>query len=297
MSDEGALTDCYFLSYSRADQDFALRFATDLRAREVSIWIDQLDIRPSEHWDRAIERAVRDCCGLVVIISPRSVESDNVADEISYAIDRGKPVLPVMIERCSMPLRITRMQMIDATGDYDRALQQCLEAIASKNGFEKPAPKAAPAPAPKGITDTEVIRSAKEALTDILGPIAAIVADKAAMRANSIDDFYSELAERIPSEADRQHFLGGLGKPAAAPAAKAAPQSPLAKPSGSTIAQGEIDRLAEILTLYLGPMARIVARRESALAASAGDLRERLASLIQDKDERAEFVRRAVPKA
>ena len=149
MSDEGALTDCYFLSYSRADQDFALRFATDLRAREVSIWIDQLDIRPSEHWDRAIERAVRDCCGLVVILSPRSVESDNVADEISYAIDRGKPVLPVMIERCSMPLRITRMQMIDATGDYDRALQQCLEAIASKDGFEKPAPKAAPRSGPK----------------------------------------------------------------------------------------------------------------------------------------------------
>jgi hypothetical protein len=201
VSDEGALTDCYFLSYSRADQDFALRFAIDLRAREVSIWIDQLDIRPSEHWDRAIERAVRDCCGLVVILSPRSVESDNVADEISYAIDRGKPVLPVMIERCPMPLRITRMQMIDATGDYARALQQCLEAIASRTGSEKPVPKAAPAPVPKGITDADVISSAKNELTDVLGPIAGIVVDKAAQRANSIDDFYSELAERIPSEA------------------------------------------------------------------------------------------------
>ena len=297
VSEEGALTDCYFLSYSRSDQDFALRFATDLRAREVAIWIDQLDIRPSEHWDRAIERAVRDCCGLVVILSPRSVESDNVADEISYAIDRGKPVLPVMIERCPMPLRITRMQMIDATGDYDRALQQCLEVIASKDGFEKPVSRPAPVPAPKGITDPDAIRNAKKELTDILGPIAAIVVDKAAQRANSLDDFYAQLADRIPSEADRQRFLGGRGKPAAPATAKAPPQPPAPKPSGSTIAQGEIDRLAEILTPFLGPMAPIVARRESAGAASAADLRQRLASLIHDKDEREDFLRRAETKS
>ena len=293
MSEEGALIDSYFLSYSRSDQDFALRLATDLRAREVSIWIDQLDIRPSEHWDRAIERAVRDCCGLVVILSPRSVESDNVADEISYAIDRGKPVLPVMIERCSMPLRITRMQMIDATGDYERALQQCLEVIASKVGGDKPAPKASPAPVPTGITDVDVIKHAKQQLTDILGPIAAIVVDKAARHASSIDDFHAELAGRIPSEGDRQQFLARLGKPAAAPAAKASPAPAAPKPSKSTLPQGEIDRLAEILTTYLGPMARIVARRESAGAGSLGDLKERLAALIQDGDERADFLRRA----
>ena len=115
---------CYFLSYSRSDERFALRLAKDLRAQGIAMWVDQLDIRPSEHWDRAIERAVRDCRGMVVILSPRSVESDNVADEISYAIDSGKSVLPVMIEKCVLPLRITRMHVIDATGNYDKALQQ-----------------------------------------------------------------------------------------------------------------------------------------------------------------------------
>src|SRR5256885_6244700 len=116
----------YFLSYSRTDERFALRLAKDLRARGVAMWVDQLDIRPSEHWDRAIERAVSACRGLVVIISPRSVASENVADEISFAIDSGKSVLPVMIEKCVLPLRITRMHVIDATGVYDKALNQCL---------------------------------------------------------------------------------------------------------------------------------------------------------------------------
>ena len=116
----------YFLSYSRSDQEFALRLAADIRARGISLWIDQLDIRPSEHWDRAIEQAVRDSRGIVVVLSPRSVASDNVADEVSFAIDSGKSVLPVMIERCKLPLRITRMQVIDATGTYEDALERCV---------------------------------------------------------------------------------------------------------------------------------------------------------------------------
>src|SRR4051812_48088091 len=98
---QAAEADTYFLSYSRSDQEFALRLATYVRAQGISLWVDQLDIRPSEHWDRAIERAVSKCRGIVVVLSPRSVASDNVADEISFAIDGGKSVLPVMIERCN----------------------------------------------------------------------------------------------------------------------------------------------------------------------------------------------------
>ena len=295
MSDEGALNR-YFLSYSRADQQFALRFATDLRAREVAIWIDQLDIRPSERWDRAIERAVRDCCGMVVILSPRSVESDNVADEISYAIDRGKPVLPVMIESCSLPLRITRMQMIDATGSYERALQQCLEAILFSDAPCGKAAPPTPAPAAQGIKDADVIRQAKDELVGILGPIAGIVVDKTAARAGSVHEFYGQLAERIPDPADRDRFLARCGKQAAAPAAQAAPVAAAPKATPSPIAEPEIERLAHALTPHLGPMARIVARRESANASSPDDLRQRLASLIQDERERAEFLRHAEAK-
>src|SRR5438445_135808 len=127
MSEEADRSqEAYFLSYSRADERFALRLAKDLRAHGVAMWVDQLDIRPSEHWDRAIERAVSASRGLVVILSPRSVASDNVADEISFAIDSSKIVLPVMIEKCVLPLRITRMHVIDATGVYNKALNQCL---------------------------------------------------------------------------------------------------------------------------------------------------------------------------
>src|SRR5438477_2050856 len=186
MSDEADRNQgTYFLSYSRSDERFALRLAKDLRAHGVAMWVDQLDIRPSQHWDRAIERAVSACRGLVVILSPRSVASDNVADEISFAIDSGKSVLPVMIEKCVLPLRITRMHLIDATGVYDKALSQCLAELQRPSGASKDKPGRTAA-----SLEPQVVSDAKRQLASILGPIADILVDKAAGRAASAADLY-----------------------------------------------------------------------------------------------------------
>jgi hypothetical protein len=288
VSDPLTLSKSYFLSYSRADETFALRFATDLRERGIAMWVDQLDIRPSEHWDRAIERAVHECRGLLVILSPRSVESDNVADEISFAIDHGKPVLPVMIEKCRLPLRITRMQVIDATGNYERALGQALDVLSG--GDLAAARRADEQPARAGIQDAEVIAAAKARLTDIQGPISGILVDRAAARASSVGELYRLLGEQIECEKDRERFLKSTNRALEPEAVKTAPTSAVAS---SPVPQAEVDRLGSLLTLYLGPISAAVARRESATAASPDGLLQRLASLIPNETERAEFLRQA----
>ena len=289
MSDSSTLSCSYFLSYSRSDEGFALRFANDLRERGIAMWIDQLDIRPSEHWDRAIERAVHECRGLVVILSPRSVESDNVADEISFALDHGKPVLPVMIEKCRLPLRITRMQVIDATGSYERALEQALEVLGSEDVSTVRRAHTAP---PAGIRDPEIIAAAKAQLADIQGPISGILVDRAAARASSASELYRLLGEQIECEKDRQRFLSMASQPAEAQV-KSTARAPA--PAGSAVPQSEVDRLAALLTRYLGPISMAVAKRESAAAASSDDLRQRLAGLIPDAREQADFLRETKP--
>jgi hypothetical protein len=289
VTDEATLTNSYFLSYSRADESVALRFATDLRTNGVALWVDQFDIRPSEHWDRAIERAVRDCCGLIVILSPRSVTSDNVADEISYAIDSGKPVLPVMIEKCTAPLRITRMQMIDATRDYGKALRQCLDAVGSGGCSAK---TVAPAPATEAI-NPEIVRKARDQLTEILGPIAGIFVDKAAAHSGSASEFCRQLAGQVDDESDKERMMALAGNPKARVAAPPARQASSPAAPKSSVSKAEVDRLADLLRHHLGPIASLVARRESAEATSVGDLQQRLSALISDESERAEFVRRA----
>src|SRR5580692_7218545 len=155
----------YFLSYARADGPAATRFADDLIARGVKVWVDQYDIRPSEHWDRAVEAAVRGCDGVIVVLSPRSVASPNVADEVSVALDAGKRVIPILIETCTPPLRMTRMQFIDAREDYDAALRRCADAIA-EGGVVAEAPAAAP-PRPK--LPPQILAEAELRLTMHLG--------------------------------------------------------------------------------------------------------------------------------
>ena len=276
----------YFLSYSRSDERFALRLAKDLRARGVHMWVDQLDIRPSEHWDRAIERAVAACSGLVVVVSPRSVASDNVADEISYAIDNGKSVLPVMIEKCALPLRITRMHVVDATSNYDKAVQQCVGELTRARSDAAPERRIAVT----GIADPQILAAVKRQLTPFLGPIATKVVNQAASRAASTADLYAIVAQRIHDQHDREQFLAQAPVNSAAmasahPGVDAAPAEAI---SGS-----DVDALAGALTSYLGPIARVVAKRESRNCSSLADLRQRLALLIPTERDRDAFLKRA----
>ena len=194
--------DTCFVSYSRGDERFTLRLAEDLRVRGVTIWVDQLNIRASEHWDRAIECAIRGCCCMVAVLSPRAILSDNVADEISLAIDSGKTIIPLMIEPCRLPLRLARMHLIDATSAYEVAREQCLAAIKVASTLLLEVPKGSSA-----LEDDEVLLAATRQLATVLGPIAEILVEKAADRAASVADLYSILSLHIDNTADRERFL------------------------------------------------------------------------------------------
>src|SRR5438046_2664417 len=120
-----------FLSYARADAEFVLRLAKDLREGGASVWIDQLDIAPGQRWDRAVEDALAKCAQLVVVLSPSAVESTNVMDEVSLALEDGKTVVPVLHRQCKIPFRLRRLQYVDLSLDYKAGHDRLLETIGS----------------------------------------------------------------------------------------------------------------------------------------------------------------------
>lgn len=124
-----------FFSYSREDSEFALRLASDLRAAGSSVWIDQLDIGPGQLWDRAVQTALERCPSVLIILSPASVNSDNVMDEVSFALDQKKELIPVLYRDCDIPFRVRRFQHLDFRSNYEPMLQElkkCLH-IAGKS--------------------------------------------------------------------------------------------------------------------------------------------------------------------
>lgn len=116
-----------FISYSREDSDFALRLAQDMKAAGAKIWLDQIDIHPGVPWDNAIEDALMEAPQMLLILSPSSARSDNVRNEISFALEAGKIIIPVLYMDCTVPLRLQRTQRIDFRADYAHGLASLLE--------------------------------------------------------------------------------------------------------------------------------------------------------------------------
>ena len=120
-----------FISYSRTNKEFALKLARELKAAGFPIWLDQLDIPTGTRWDDEIEKALRECRIFMVILTPASIASDNAKDEIGYAIDHGKRILPVLLEECEIPLRLRRFQYVDFTRmNYTEGVRSAKELLA-----------------------------------------------------------------------------------------------------------------------------------------------------------------------
>jgi len=151
-----------FFSYSRNDSEFALRLAEDLKAAGQPVWLDQLDIVPGQQWDRAIEEELTRSPRMLVILSPASVESPNVMDEVSFALEEAKTVVPIIYKNCKIPFRLRRLQHVDFTQDYARGLQNLLKALLAQPNAEPRPPMVSE---PRGQVQAE-IREAIEAQTE-----------------------------------------------------------------------------------------------------------------------------------
>src|ERR1051326_1848229 len=101
----------FFISYSRADQIQQKKIATELRARNVNVWVDVEHLVPgTPAWERELERSIRGSAGVIVLLSPDSNNSQWVRREISFAEEHDKRIFPVLVEgdeNDSVPLRLS----------------------------------------------------------------------------------------------------------------------------------------------------------------------------------------------
>src|SRR5271156_659894 len=129
-----------FLSYCRADSEFVLRLAEDLKSAGANVWVDQLDIKPGTPWDRAVEDALHKSSLIHLVLSPDSVNSDNVRDEVSFAPSKQKRVIPIVYRECDVAFRLARLQHIDFRADYARERSTLLVALGAQQGSHTKSP-------------------------------------------------------------------------------------------------------------------------------------------------------------
>lgn len=139
-----------FLSYCREDQEIARRFAEGLEQEGFDVWWDQA-LNAGESFDQVTERALKEARAVVVLWTPRSVQSRWVRSEATLA-DRYGTLVPVMLEPCDRPIMFELTHTADLVGwNRDRADRRWQSFIAGLRRQPGNA-SSAPAPAPRAAS-------------------------------------------------------------------------------------------------------------------------------------------------
>lgn len=115
-----------FISYAREDAAVAKIVEEFLTATGIRIFRDT-QILSSEDWDMTIERALRECQRMVLLLSPSSMpDRKEVRREWFHFNKTGKPIHPLYIQNCELHTRLSTTNYIDARNDLPSALVRLL---------------------------------------------------------------------------------------------------------------------------------------------------------------------------
>ena len=123
-----------FVSHSTQDRGFIeAEIIGFLEGHGVGTWYSRDDIATAAHWERNIVKGLKDCDWFLVVLSPRSAQSEWVRDEVHWAIQhRGEQIIPVLMEACNLEdfhLRMPRIQFVDFRADLSEARQRLLRIL------------------------------------------------------------------------------------------------------------------------------------------------------------------------
>lgn len=103
-----------FVSYSRRDFPFVRDLVRSLRNAGVDLWLDVANLSSGERWDSRIEAALKACSHCLVVVSPYSMKSAEVAREIEVADQFQKEVIPLLLQTANLSERLRTIEWSDA---------------------------------------------------------------------------------------------------------------------------------------------------------------------------------------
>jgi len=138
----------FFISYAKRDtRDLATQLYDELNALDnVTAWMDG-SLQPASSWALQIQDEIDRCDYMIVLLSPDvnrkptgTQRRSFVLNEIDYAQQINKPIIPVMAEQTRMPVQIAGVQYIDFANNPDMGMQSLLDAINQRMGRQTALP-------------------------------------------------------------------------------------------------------------------------------------------------------------
>lgn len=143
ISDESQLR--VFISYARPDQAVAEKVEAFLTAAGVRVFFAPKSIGAGDNWIAAIDRALRECRQMVLLLSPDSMpERKEVEHEWNYFDLERKPIYPLYLQDCERHSRLLALHFEDARSDLQGALERLLKKLRSDAALPVIAPGSEP---------------------------------------------------------------------------------------------------------------------------------------------------------
>jgi flagellar biosynthesis GTPase FlhF len=110
-----------FLCHASQDKPTVWKLHRYLTQHGIKPWLDREDLLPGEDWEVEIPKAIFASDVILVCLSKNSINKEGyVQKEITFALDKAieKPegtifIIPVKLEECEIPKRLTRYQCVD----------------------------------------------------------------------------------------------------------------------------------------------------------------------------------------
>jgi hypothetical protein len=83
--------------YAHDQRDLVVREIEWLRTQGFEVWFDEA-IEAGQRWSEDLALAIEGCSAMLLFMSPRSMSSRYCLDEIHFALECGRPIVPVEIE-------------------------------------------------------------------------------------------------------------------------------------------------------------------------------------------------------
>ncbi len=79
-----------FLSHAQKDEALASNLANRLQKGGFDVWNEKEDISPGENWAKKMGEALDDSELMVILLTPKAMESDSIRRDIEFAIGSQK---------------------------------------------------------------------------------------------------------------------------------------------------------------------------------------------------------------
>jgi len=89
-------TPYVFICYAHDERETVVAQIDWLRSQGVAVWFDEA-IEAGSRWSDDLARAVEGCSAFLYFLSPRSVSSRYCLDEVHFALECSRPIVPVEI--------------------------------------------------------------------------------------------------------------------------------------------------------------------------------------------------------